>query len=536
MAAMVFKNRQKSGLTAFPLQFSAPIFLAVLCLLPGCPVAAQKARRFACPGCNVILVSLDALRADAIGAYGYPRATTPNLDRLAGGAAGFLNAWAHAPNTLPSHMSIFTSQYPWRHKVEVIHKDRLAQTAVTLPMALQLRGYLTVWDAHTNHPHLGLAAGFERGFDMFYSCVPLRHRPRNHKSEWRPAFRWLEENGNRKFFMFLHTANMHNPYTRDKASLRRFQAGQGVSKVMSPEEVERRVAEHIAPDPALAYLAKVLNANAGIFAMRDFNAKHRALLELITQAGADSGRGPSWAALTILHKFFADSPGDMAALRAAYDASVFEADAMLGRLYARLEALGLADKTLLVITADHGEEFLEHGRLGHSQLYAENLHVPLMFIFPGDRPAKRLARPVQSIDVAPTILDAVGLPPLAGAQGRSLLPLMEGTALPGPAALALARWRGSYSARDGRHTYVLKNNCPYPYQSWNAACLEQEFYDRAADPGELVNIFSASKEIAAGFAARLAGETGANAGELAAPWPAGITQETRKTILDTGYW
>ena len=128
------------------------------------------------------------------------------LDKLARKGVVFLNAYSQAPNTFPSHMSIFTSQYPWTHKVEAIYRDRLAQKTVTLPMALKKYGYRTIWAAAPD-THLSLTSGVERGFDDFVPPAPSRLL----NPTWGSAFGWLEKNGSRKFFMFLHTPNRKIP-------------------------------------------------------------------------------------------------------------------------------------------------------------------------------------------------------------------------------------------------------------------------------------------------------------------------------------
>ncbi len=519
-------------------EFSVAFFFALQIFVAGAALCAEKPRQVACPGCNVILVLVDALRADALGAYGYPRGTSPNLDRLAATGNVFLNAWAQAPNTLPSHMSIFTGQYPWTHKVEAILRDRLAPDAVTLPMALQLRGYRTVWRAPVNQPHLGLAAGFERGFDVFLNPIPRRKmwRDRDRLKEWEGAFDWLESNKDARFFMFLYSSNVHDPYTQTKAALDRFPEAAVPSKAMSPQEAGAWITKNIATDPSLAPFKEELEENIEIFGVSDFQEKRDKLRKLISMSPGAKGKDPGWLIFRILYKLFADFPEDIAAFRAAYDAGVFEADALVGKLSEKLQTLGLADNTLLVITSDHGEEFMEHGGLRHSQIYVETLQVPLIVVLPGGGKGKRFGQLVQSIDIAPTILDAVGFAPLPAAQGLSLMPLISGLAFPNPAALAFARWNGQYSVRDSRYTYLLRKKCAGGFSSWNAACVQQEFYDRAADSGELNDIFPANKEAAAGFAAHLSEKIKSTDKGPVFNWPLGVTEETRKRILDTGYW
>ncbi|MFH1619923.1 MAG: sulfatase [bacterium] len=512
---------------------AAAVFLTgLLFLVPVTGHCAQARARIFCPDCNVIMVSLDTLRADALGIYGYHRDTSPNIDRLARRGAVFLNAYSQAPNTFPSHMSVFTSKYPWTHRVETIFRDRLATDIKTLPMIMKKQGYRTVWAAFMKLPYLSLTAGFERGFDDFVS-------PAMPGVTWETAFSWLKKNRGRKFFMFLHTYRIHAPYMPEKSSILRFSKSILPSKTMTFRELFLSALRRAAETPSRFFYETTIKIHPEIFDITDLARKHAELEKLIKndprlqQTIKDSMMDTFW------EYFDLNSPGDIAYLRTLYDAGVFEADMAIGSLYARLEDLGLADNTLLVITSDHGEEFMEHGQVQHNRLYNEHLHVPLIFVLPGKRIGVKPAQIVQSIDITPTILDVVGLPALAGAEGRSLRPLMEGGESDGN-SMAFAKRYGNYSVRDSRYTYIRNHKCSSRFIpgfiTWNMMCKKEEFYDRAGDPGEKKNIFSSNRDAAGKLAGRLdnltksAGIGGENS------WPAEIPDDVRKKILATGYW
>ncbi|MFH1618517.1 MAG: sulfatase/phosphatase domain-containing protein, partial [bacterium] len=141
---------------------------------------------------------------------------------------------------------------------------------------------------------------------------------------------------------------------------------------------------------------------------------------------------------------------------------------------------------------------------------------------------------VQSIDIAPTILDIAGLPAPAGAEGRSLVPLMEEGRADAD-AMVFARWRGNYSVRDSRYTYIRK------YKSLSRflpkiSYIREEFYDRSVDPGEKKNIFSSNRHAAEKFSKRLDGMIKSTKNSRENPWPPEIPEDVRKKIVETGYW
>ncbi|MFH1619921.1 MAG: sulfatase/phosphatase domain-containing protein, partial [bacterium] len=149
------------------------------------------------------------------------------------------------------------------------------------------------------------------------------------------------------------------------------------------------------------------------------------------------------------------------------------------------------------------------------------------------------AQIVQSIDITPTILDVVGLPALAGAEGRSLRPLMEGGESD-ENSMAFAGWRKNYSVRDSRYTYIRNHKCSSRFMpgfiTWSMMCQKEKFYDRTVDRGEKKNIFSSNKGTAREFAKRLDDMLKSAGSGQENPWPAEIPDDFRKRILDTGYW
>lgn len=281
---------------------------------------------------NVIVVSFDALRPDALGIYGSPRGATPNIDAFAADSFVFENAYSVAPATPTSFSASWSGFLPTR----VFHAWRLRARA-TLASRLADAGYRT--HAIVNNVQLTP----ERGFDHGFACYDWRRNDPD-DAVLESAMAWLDENGARPFFLWVHFLTPHAPYD------------------------ELPGAVHLYRQPG-----------AGRFAH------------------------------TSGHEFEASSPEDLKRLQDLYMGEVWSADRTFGALVDRLRELGLLDSSIVVLTTDHGEEFGEHGEFQHGRLYEEHLRVPLVVRHPGAAGGRVAAR-VRSVDLLPTLLDAVGRP------------------------------------------------------------------------------------------------------------------------------
>ena len=337
-------------------------------------------RAFSPPtGPNLVLVSIDTLRADRIGAYGYARGTTPRIDALAGSGFVFERGYAPSSNTIISHASLLTSLYPVAHGVrpDVPLDDRL----LTLADAMQQAGWETA--GFTSHGDwLNEELGFAQGFDHFVSGWGdgvLVNRAVESWLEGRPE-------PERPFLLFVHYYDVHS----DTAML----------PYQSPPRFRQRFAA----------------GSVGPFrGCRDGHCGTRLLQE------ADGGLVPI-------------SDEELRWISDLYDGGVAYADHLVGRLLGRLEAEGALDASWIAITADHGEEFREHGHLLHTQGYEETARVPFILRPPlawePRRGDGRIGVPVALVDLMPTLLDAAAQAIPADLEGRSLLPLMSGEELP----------------------------------------------------------------------------------------------------------
>jgi arylsulfatase A-like enzyme len=425
---------------------------------------------------NTAIVILDCVRADHCGCYGYPRDTTPNLDRFAAESSQFLANVSAGVWTLPSMVSMLTGLYPSQHAMN--RADRaLGPELVTLPQRLRAAGWQTA--GFSANPHIGRTFGLDRGYDEFHEFWGVSGGDRDrvlgslldHGYRWlRPRLRatikrsqtltatamrfqrrqaetgggsgrrlvdaaagWMRQarRGGRPFFALVHLMESHVPYAPPAAHARRF----------LDEDGRRRVAalDH----DAMAFLAGVNPLDEE----------------------------------------------DLGLIRSLYDATLSYGDELLARL---LDAAG--DDTLIVVTADHGHHLGEHGLMGHFFSVYETLgRVPLVVGHP-TAPAGRVERPVQSIDIFPTVLEAAGID--ADTPAVSLYEPADPrrclvTEYLEPDLTRFARFRGFDPTPYDRELRALQRD------GWKyiwASDGREELYDLARDPGELTDLAAAEPE------------------------------------------
>ena len=318
---------------------------------------------------NVVLVVLDTHRADVLSSYGNSVQTTPNLDRLASEGMRFERAFSTDFWTLPGHASLFTGQYPSRHGA-TSETNALASEVDTLAEALQRDGYRT--GAFVSNPWVSAERGFAQGFDTFEET--WKQRPGvafEDRGGIQLSRQWIATRVERRepFLVFLNLNDAHLPYTPNPQVLHRLHPG--------PRQVDRR-----------------------------------GHLQTITSM---------WRHLAGSEPLDAT---DFEILRELYEAEVAMTDELLGELIANLREQGILDQTLVVVTADHGENLGDHGLIDHSlSFYDSTIRIPLILRYPPRiHPGQVVGELVSLIDVAPTILDACGLPPeTLSSSGHSLL-------------------------------------------------------------------------------------------------------------------
>ena len=389
---------------------------------------------------NVLLVSIDSLRPDHLHCYGAEHDTSPVIDALARDGTRFQTVVSPSSWTLPAHLTLLTGLPPERHGV-VDDATRLRGDALFLTEVLWQAGYTTA--GFVSAPYLDAMYGFSQGFDLYddYSIAKRSFEASQHGSTsplllgifdaW--LERWNADGRERPFFAFLHMWDVHYDYTPPPPYDTMFDPDYRGS--VTGEDFELGTQVHVGMDPR-----------------------------------------------------------DLAHVVALYDGEIRYTDHYLGLVLERLRALGILDQTIVVVTADHGDEFLEHGRKGHKQaLYDESILVPLIIRYPGTVPAGRVVNEqVRLMDVGPTILTLAGLP----------RPADFGAAGTGPyAARDLGPW---VTAPPDRRPPPLPafsdlvGDAPVPLASIRTPDLKliqeqgaggrEELYALASDPGERTNL------------------------------------------------
>jgi len=415
------------------------------------------------PRPDVLLITVDTLRADRLGAWGYRVDTSPRMDALAARGVRFADVTVQWPKTRPSMASLLTGAHPRTTGLRLQPK-RLPESLTVLPEIFAEAGYRT--GAVVANFNVGRALGFDQGFEFFRESWrerwseaqgdrPFRNEPGRVK-EYTNATRvtgqalgWLRVlPGRERFFLWLHYMDPHGPY-------------------VPPERYGTFFLSEHPPEPL-----------AGV-KLPAYQVQH----------------GPTGQPI-----------GDLAFYRAQYDREVRYLDDEIGRLVDALHDLG-RQNLLIVLTADHGESFREHGYyLEHGKLpYQPTAHVPAIVVHEGVLPAGRtVTAPVGVIDFAPTLLELAGLPVPQQFEGTSLAPLARGDAgAPVPERVYMEsgyRAAAQRTVRDGRWKLV---EVPDPRDRLDLTGARLELYDLEADPRELANVASAHPQVVARLAADL---------------------------------
>ena len=325
----------------------------------------------------IIVVDIDTLRADHLGCYGYGRDTSPEIDRFAEQAARFEWVFSQGPNTPPSQASILTSLYPSTHG-RVFDAEKISDQAETLAESAAAAGYRTA--AFVDGGLMAKGFGLEQGFELYDDRAGGVKRIGPKVERWLDGHLGDPQTAEQPFLLLVHTYDVHSPYE------------------VTPQPYRNR------------YLTELIEPPTPLFRRRMSRRMAR------VRRAHDQRPYPQLPA------------NDVEYAKAFYDGGIRHVDAWFGRFRRFLEGRNLFDQAIVVIISDHGDSFQEHGDLFHGQIYSPVTRIPMIIRLPGGKSAGVYSPVVESIDLMPTLLEAVGIEVPAAAQGQSLLPLMLGRA------------------------------------------------------------------------------------------------------------
>jgi arylsulfatase A-like enzyme len=380
---------------------------------------------------NVIVYLIDALRADSLGAYGYHRKVSPYMDKIAQQGVLFLNCYSASSWTRPAVPSLLTSLYPPAHGVSD-YIFQLPDSVETLAEILRAHGYLTAM--MTDNPHVGSTANMQQGFDFLLEqpAVSGLFKSRD-KDIWlahnsaallnEKVFPWLEHSHHMPFFLYIHNMDVHAPYIPPPPFNDIFDAG---------------------------YQGKI----NGTF-------------------DKEVGFRQSKTAEDVRH------------VKALYDSEIRNVDEYFHRLMVKMKNLKIENNTFFIITADHGEEFLDHNGWNHGRtLFNELLNIPLILYYPDKLPgSKRIKTPVSIVDVMPTILDVLNIECNSYADGESLLPIINGD-----------KRRDEYIFSSYKRRFISVIDFPWKL-IFDLRTSHVELYNLQDDPKEKRNLFEQRSEL-----------------------------------------
>ena len=408
-------------------------------LFKGSP--SSSADPLSCKDCNVIIIGVDTQRADHVHAFGYPKETTPHIDALARQGWSFTNAISPSNWTVPSFMSMMTGLYPSQHKVvnkyvvfnakeqKISNLKELSPRVETLAEALKKNSYST--GGFTGDAGVGHAFGYSQGFDTYTDEQAFG----GFATSSVHALSWLDSlPKNQKFFMFLHGYDLHG------------QSG--------------------------------LSANDRIFVPHDYKGPYTGTPQE-EAALREAQLTPAGIKLT---------DADAAFWTGLYDSKLHAADARLGEFLAELDRRGLTGKTIIVLVADHGEEYNEHGGIDHGQsLYDELVHVPIIIKMPNSTGGQTIPAQVSTMDVAPTVFQLLGISPdstfAEQQKGESLVAYLSGEKTAGRDVFLETDYR------DFLHERAVRTADGWKYIR-NFANGKEELYDLNTDAAEKNNLIS----------------------------------------------
>jgi len=453
----------------------APARAAVLLALLGASCSSASDGWLA-RGMNVLLITVDTTRADALSCYGGDPRNTPNIDALARSGTLFENAYSATNVTKPSHLSIMTGQRAIEHRV-FNNQVLIPPEVEPLPLLFQEAGYATA--GFVAAIQLGEQTAW-RGFDVIEGPERNREQRRGEDIVTR-ALGWVRKHREEPFFLWTHFFDAHTLYTPPAELARRYYQG----------------------DPRAG--DGPLIGEHPFFAKWDYKAMQRWIAGI---------RDPAYPL-------------------AMYAAEVHYMDRQIGRLLDRMEEMGLAEETVVVLVADHGESLGEHELFyDHLGLFDVSLRIPLIVRVPGLEGGRRVPEPVTQLDIVPTLADLFGIRPRHATAGVSLRPVLEDGDVRELAERDFLIFESAHNhqiaVRRGRWKLiwtVQENSARLP--------REPQLFDLEADPGETRNLYDEHPEVVADLEPRI--EPWIELGTLRKGQMPEMSAEILESLEDLGY-
>ncbi len=469
-----------------------------------------------CKDCNVILISLDTLRAKSLPCYGYEKDTAPNLCNFAKESFLFTNTYSPSPKTLDSHFSIFTSLYPLSHKMTVPFSSNLSTKILTITQVLKSNGYDTLYAGPPTDPNLPLKRGLGRDFDTIIGA--------GDPDAWIKSINSSIAQ-NKKFFAFLHTYWVHEPYIPIRENITKYYSGNVDNYISWDQLCEKTYKKLLILHPerfisSMGYNKKQINycekiksyGNAYAYSMS--NDEH----EQFYTTQIDSYWNVFDSIVLNKKKVY---------MQALYETRIYELDLEMKKFFNFLENKNLLSNTIVIITSDHGEEFYEHGNRSHGfNLYNEVTKVPLIIYVPKSK-GQMIDKLASSIDITPSILHLLNIKVPLQFLGINL-----------------------FSKND--NDYIISQNYNIQKQSiiskdWKLLInidnkdnkKTRELYSQKSDPGEQNNLEEINNTIADQLEQRLntiLSKQPVYEPEKIDTLPTWIDEKQRKKLIETGYF
>lgn len=462
-----------------------------------------------CKDCNVILISLDALRAKSLPCYGYSQDTAPNLCEFAKRSFLFKNVYTPSSRTLDSHFSIMTSLYPSSHGMNITFSSVLSDEIITLPQILNKYGYRTLLFQTLHNPNLPIERGFGRGYNYIVNAGTPR--------EWIDNIDPLNIH-KQKFFAFLHTSKVHEPYLPKKENVVKFYPD-GVNNYITWNELCQKTYEDLKKEhperfkqnksKTVDYCDEKLEYEKNqAITLKEFNNLYKIEYDNYWDTFKDM-----------------DSEDRKNYSHAFYAASIYELDQELQSFFDYLSAKDLLKNTIIIITSDHGDEFFEHGRHSHgTTLFTEVIHVPLIIYIPRAKP-QVIDKLGGSVDIMPSLLSLLGIKVPERVSGINLFsdnenPFVIAQYINGNKESIITKdWQLIVNGGDNK-----KNN---------------ELYDLKKDYEEKYNIASSSPSLVDSLENKLKQYKSSLpkfSNQINQPFPTWVNEKERKKLIETGYF